>query len=127
LFIIDCKQNLIDSEIKTIANNSQVSLLYESNQIGSGNGLTIDFKDVQVKLCGKKVLSIPHLHIEKFDIIGVTGNGSNLLSAVIFKLIKPVLGSITLEGNDLSILSQESLVKIISFVPNDLNVQCTIS
>jgi hypothetical protein len=27
----------------------------------------------------------------------------------------------------LSILSQESLVKIISFVPNDLNVQCTIS
>lgn len=120
---VDCKQNLLNSEIKTITNNAQVSLLYESIQLGTGDGLTIDFKDVQVKLCGKKVLDIPRLHIEKFDIIGLTGNSSHLMTALLFKLIKPLIGTISIESHDLSIISQENLSKVIAVVPHDLKLQ----
>jgi ABC-type multidrug transport system fused ATPase/permease subunit len=121
--MIDCKQNMLNSEIKAITNNTQVSLLYESMQIGNGEGLSIEFNDVQVKLCGKKMLDIQRMRIEKFDVIGLTGNSSHLMTAVMFKLLKPVIGSITIEGHDLSVISQENLSKMISVVPHDLKIQ----
>ncbi|XP_070489977.1 ATP-binding cassette sub-family C member 12-like isoform X2 [Chironomus tepperi] len=121
--IMNCRQNLINSEIKNIAKTSQISLLYESTQIGTGTGLSIEFKDVQIKLCGKKVLDIPHLTIEKFDIIGLTGNSSHLITSVLFKLIKPVVGSISIESYDLNVISQDNLSKVIAVVPHDLRIQ----
>lgn len=121
--VLNCRQNLINSEIRNISKTSQVSLLYESTQIGTGNGLSIDFKDVQIKLCGKKVLDIPRLHIEKFDIIGLTGNSSHLITSVLFKLLKPVVGTILIESYDLSVISQDNLSKVIAVVPHDLRIQ----
>jgi ABC-type multidrug transport system fused ATPase/permease subunit len=123
LLVIDCKQNLLNSEIKSITNNMQVSLLYESMQIGHGDAMTIEFSDLQVKLCGKKMLDIPSLRIEKFDVIGLTGNSSHLITAVLFKLLKPVMGSISIEGHDLNVISQENLSKMIAVVPHDLKIQ----
>ncbi|KAG5671790.1 hypothetical protein PVAND_001966 [Polypedilum vanderplanki] len=123
MLVIVCKQNLLNSEIKSITNNTQVSLLYESLQIGNGDGLTIEFNDVQVKLCGKKMLDIHRLRIEKFDVIGLTGNSSHLITAVFFKLLKPVMGSISIENHDLNIISQENLNKMIAVVPHDLKLQ----
>lgn len=73
LIIFDCQQNLLNVEIKKITSQYQISLLYEPSQIGTSNGITINFKDLQVKLCGKKILDIPKLQIEKFDIVGITG------------------------------------------------------
>lgn len=79
MLIMHCKRRLIEHEVKNIVNNKQVSLLYEPSIQGEG-GISIDFKDINVKLCGKKVLEIHKLHIEKGDIIGMTGNGANLVS-----------------------------------------------
>ena len=121
--IMNCRQNLINSEIKNIVKTSQISLLYESTQLGMGDGLSFEFKDVQIKLCGKKVLDIPHLTIEKFDIIGLTGNSSHLITSVLFKLIKPVVGSISIETYDLNVISQDNLSKVIAVVPHDLRIQ----
>lgn len=121
--IMDCRQNLVNSEIKNITKISQVSLLYESAQIGTSTGLSIVFKDVQIKLCGKKVLDIPRLNIERFDIIGLTGNSSHLITSVLFKLLKPVVGTISIENYDISTISQDNLNKIIAVVPHDLRIQ----
>ena len=122
LVIMQCKRQLINQEVKGIVNNKQVSLLYEPSVTGDG-GISIDFKDVNVKLCGKKVLDISKLHITKGDIVGITGNGSHLLSSVLFKLLKPSLGVIFLHTQDLSLISQETLHSLIAVVPFDLQIQ----
>lgn len=122
LAAVQCKRKLIDQEVKNITNNKQVSLLYEPSVVGEG-GISIDFKDVTVKLCGKKVLELGKLHITKGDIVGITGNGSHLLSSVLFKLLKPSLGVIFLGPQDLSLISQENLHSLIAVVPFDLHIQ----
>lgn len=122
LLVMQCKRQLIDQEVKGIVNNRQVSLLYEPALIGEV-GVSIDFKDVNVKLCGKKVLDISKLHISKGDIIGITGNGSHLMTSVLFKLLKPSLGVIFLGTQELSLISQENLHSLIAVVPFDLQIQ----
>lgn len=122
LLIVQCKRQLLESEVKSIVNNKQVSLLYEPSLPGEG-GISIDFKDISVKLCGKKVLEISKLHIEKGDIIGITGNGSHLITSVLFKLLKPCLGVIFVGSQDLSVVSQDNLHSIIAVVPFDLHIQ----
>lgn len=122
LAAVQCKRKLIDQEVKNIRNNKTVSLLYEPSVVGEG-GISIDFKDVTVKLCGKKVLELGKLHITNGDIVGITGNGSHLLSSVLFKLLKPSLGVIFLGPQDLSLISQENLHSLIAVVPFDLHIQ----
>lgn len=122
LLIVQCKRNLIEQDVKTIVNNKQVSLLYEP-AITSEGGITIDFKDVDVKLCGKKILEISKLHIEKGTIIGITGNGSNYITSVMFKLLKPSLGVIFIGNQELSLISQDNLHSLIAVVPFDLQIQ----
>lgn len=119
-----CKQQCINAEVKNIESVSQVSLLYNQNQLENATkGLMIEFKDVQVKLCGKKLLEINNLHIESNDIVGITGNGAHLITSVLFKLIKPYAGTISIENLDLSLLSQDYLSRLIIAVPNDLEIQ----
>lgn len=122
LVIIQCKRQLINQDVKGIVNNKQVSLLYEP-PVTNERGISIDFKDVIVKLCGKKVLEISKMHISKGDIVGITGNGSHLLSSVLFKLLKPSLGVVFLHTQDLSLISQETLHSLIAVVPFDLQIQ----
>lgn len=122
LAAVQCKRKLIDQEVKNITNNKQVSLLYEPSVAGEG-GISIDFKDVSVKLCGKKVLELGKLHITKGDIVGITGNGSHLVSSVLFKLLKPSRGVIFLGTQDLSLISQDNLQSLIAVVPFDLHIQ----
>lgn len=122
LLISQCKRQLIEQEVRSIANNKQVSLLYEPNVPGEG-GLSVDFKDVSVKLCGKKVLDIHKLHIKKGDIIGLTGTGSHLITSILFKLLKPNLGVIFLGTHELNLISQDNLHSLIAVVPFDLHIQ----
>ena len=120
----NCKKQCINTEIKNIESISQVSLLYNSNQLeNTSKGLIIEFKDVQVKLCGKKLLEIQNLRIESNDIVGITGNGAHLITSVLYKLIKPCSGLIMIETLDLSLLSQDYLNKLIAVVPHDLEIQ----
>jgi hypothetical protein len=69
---IQSKQQLVNLDTKNISSVSNLNLLYNSNQIESFNdeGLSIDFKDVEVKICGKKFLSIHKLRIERSPIDG---------------------------------------------------------
>lgn len=122
MLIMQCKRQLIDQEVKNIFNNKQVSLLYEPNLHGNG-GVSIDFKDVTVKLCGKKVLDIPKLHIGKGEILGITGNGSHLVTSVLFKLLKPSLGVVFIGTQELNLISQENINSLIAVVPFDLQIQ----
>lgn len=122
MLIVQCKRQLIEQDVKTIVNNKQVSLLYEPAVAGEG-GITIDFKDVDVKLCGKKVLEISKLHIEKGSIIGITGAGCHFLTSVMFKLLKPSLGVIFVGNQELSLVSQDNLQSLIAVVPFDLQIQ----
>lgn len=122
LLISQCKRQLIEQEVRNITNNKQVSLLYEPNVPGEG-GLSIDFKDVSVKLCGKKVLDIHKLHINKGDIVGLTGSGSHLIPSILFKLLKPSLGVICLGTHELNLISQDNLHSLIAVVPFDLHIQ----
>lgn len=122
MMIIQCRRQLIDDEVANIVNNKQVSLLYEPPMKNDG-GITIDFKEIDVKLCGKTVLAIDRLHVEKGAIIGVTGNGAHLLTSVMFKLLRPSLGVVFIGTQDLAMISQDSLQNIISVVPSDLQSQ----
>jgi ABC-type multidrug transport system fused ATPase/permease subunit len=122
---IQSKQQFVNFDTKNIPSVSNLNLLYNSNQIESisDEGLSIDFKDVVVKICGKKFLSIHKLKIERKDIIGLTGNGAQLIAAVLFKLLKPSTGMISIENQELSILNQDSLIKLIAVVPHNLQIQ----
>jgi hypothetical protein len=66
ILIPQCKQKLINEEVRSIANNQQVSLLYEPQIHGEG-GISIDLKDVLVRLCGKKVIEISKLHVMRIS------------------------------------------------------------
>lgn len=123
MIIMKCKQHIIEEEIKGIVNNKQVSLLYEPSVPGDVSGITIDFKDVVVNLCGKRVLEIHKLHIEKGSIVGITGKGSHLVSTLLFKLLKPTLGVIFIGNQEISLISQDSLHSLISVIPFDLHAQ----
>jgi ABC-type multidrug transport system fused ATPase/permease subunit len=123
MITMKCKQQMLGEEIKGITNNKQVSLLYEPAVLGDATGITIDFKDVVVNLCGKRVLEIHKLHIEKGSIVGVTGKGSHLLSTLLFKLLRPTLGVIFIGNQEISLISQDSLHSIISVIPFDLHAQ----
>jgi ABC-type multidrug transport system fused ATPase/permease subunit len=122
---IQSKQQFVNFDTKNIPSVSNLNLLYNSNQIESisDEGLSIDFKDVVVKICGKKFLSIHKLKIERKDIIGLTGNGAQLIAAVLFKLLKPSTGMISIENQELNILNQDSLIKLIAVVPHNLQIQ----
>jgi ABC-type multidrug transport system fused ATPase/permease subunit len=122
MLITQCKRKLIDQEVKTIANNQQVSMLYEPQIHGEG-GISIDLKDILVRLCGKKVIEIGKLHISKGDIVGMTGNGSHLLTSVLFKLLKPSRGVVFFGNQELNLISPESLQSLIAVVPYDLQIQ----
>lgn len=122
MMILQCRRQLIDDEVNNITNNKQVSLLYEP-PIKNDGGITMDFKEIDVKLCGKTVLSIDRLHIEKGQIIGMTGNGAHLLTSVMFKLLRPNLGVIFIGTQDLAMISQDSLQNLICVVPSDLQSQ----
>lgn len=124
LTTLQSKQQLINAEVKNIESISQVNLLYNSNQLeNSPKGLSLEFKDVQVKLCGKKMFELHNLRIESNDIIGVTGNGAHLMTSVLYKLLKPATGSISIENNEMTVLSQDYLSKLIAVVPHDLQIQ----
>lgn len=123
IIIMKSKHQTIDEEVKNIANNKQVSLLYEPSLIGNESGISIDFKDVVVNLCGKRVLELHKLHIEKGSIVGITGKGSHLMATLLFKLVKPTLGVIFLGNQEISLISQDSLHTLISVVPYDLHAQ----
>lgn len=122
MLIMQCKRQLIEHEVRNIVNSKQVSLLYEPSLSADG-GVSIDFKDVRVKLCGKKVLEISKLHIGRGDIIGITGNGSNFITSVLFKLLKPCFGIIFIGNHELSLVSQDNLHSLIAVVPYDLHIQ----
>lgn len=122
MMMLQCRRQLIEDEVRNIQNNKQVSLLYDP-PMKSDAGITLDFKEIDVKLCGRSVLKIDRLHIEKGQIVGVTGNGAHLLTSVLFKLLKPNLGVIFIGTQDLSLINQDSLQNIISVVPSDLHTQ----
>lgn len=117
------KHRMIDEEVKNITNNKQISLLYEPSTAGDSKGVTIDFKDVVVNLCGKRVLEIHKLHIEKGSIVGITGKGSHLMATLLFKLVRPTLGVIFIGNQEISLMGQDSLHSLISVVPYDLHAQ----
>jgi ABC-type multidrug transport system fused ATPase/permease subunit len=122
LLIMQCKRRLIEDEVKQIVNNKQISLLYEPT-LSNEKGIAIDFKEVHVKLCGKKVLDINKMHIEKGDIVGITGNGSHLITSVLFRLLKPSPGVIFIGNQELSLISQDNLQSLIAVVPFDMQIQ----
>lgn len=85
--------------------------------------MSVTFKDVIVNLCGKKILDIRHLHIEKGDIIGFKGKGSNMILPLLFKLIRPKAGVLFLGSTELNLISNENLYSIISCIPYDLQIE----
>jgi ABC-type transport system involved in Fe-S cluster assembly fused permease/ATPase subunit len=118
--IAKSKVKLVDTEISTIPYNPQVSMLHEN--IPTGNGLTVTFKDVIVKISGRRVLNIKRLEIERGDVIGFKGKGSNLMMPLLLKLINPCTGSISLSEIDLHLIDQENLHNLVSVVPYDVNI-----
>jgi ABC-type transport system involved in Fe-S cluster assembly fused permease/ATPase subunit len=118
--IAKSKVKLVDTEISTIPYNPQVSMLHEN--IPTGNGLTVTFKDVIVKISGRRVLNIKRLEIERGDVIGFKGKGSNLMMPLLLKLINPNTGSISLSEIDLHLIGQENLHNLVSVVPYDVNI-----
>ncbi len=118
--IAKSKIKLVDTEISTIPYNPQVSMLHEN--IPTGNGLTVTFKDVIVKISGRRVLNIKRLEIERGDVIGFKGKGSNLMMPLLLKLINPNTGSISLSEIDLHLIGQENLHNLVSVVPYDVNI-----
>lgn len=123
MVIMKAKHRMIDEEVKNIVNNKQISLLYEPSTVGDAAGVAIDFKDVVVNLCGKRVLEVHKLHIEKGSIVGITGKGSHLMATLLFKLVRPTLGVIFIGNQEISLIGQDSLHSLISVVPYDLHAQ----
>lgn len=85
-------------------------------------GVSVAFKDVIVKLSGRKVLDIKRLEIEKGDVIGFKGRGSNLIVPLLMKLLYPSTGAITLSDVDLHLIGQDNIHNLVSVVPYDVNI-----
>lgn len=80
------------------------------------------FKDLIVKLSGRKVLEIKNLEIEKGDIIGFRGKGSNLILPLLFKILSPAVGSISFSDVDLSMIGTDNLHNLVSAIPYDVHI-----
>lgn len=106
---------------QTIPHNKQVNLLHEKLN-HSPTGLSITMKDIIVKLSNRKIMDIKLLEIQKGDIIGFRGKGSNLVLPLLYKVLNASVGTITLNDVDLNSIGQDNLHNLVSSVPYDIHI-----
>jgi ABC-type multidrug transport system fused ATPase/permease subunit len=124
LVVVRQRENLLVTEIQHVSRNHYINLLHDPIQIGSNSnnaGVSIDFKNFNLKIQGKSVLEVKDLHIASNDIIGIIGNGSHLFTSVIMRLLKSISGTVSLDGHDINIINQSSLTKLVSVISNNLH------
>ena len=83
----------------------------------------IEFKDVSFSFIkNRMVLEHFSLHIdsgEKIALVGPSGAGKSTITSLLFRLYDPNEGSISIDGQDIRSMTQESLRSNISFVPQE--------
>ncbi len=83
----------------------------------------IDFSNVEFSFIkDRPVFENFSLHInggEKIAIVGSSGAGKSTLTKLLLRLYDPASGSITIDGQDLRTVTQQSLRSAISFVPQE--------
>ncbi|KDO03409.1 ABC transporter ATP-binding protein [Rickettsia tamurae] len=83
---------------------------------------TIRFTNVEFQYGQKqffKNLSVNIVGGEKIGLVGVSGSGKSTFIKLILRLIEPSSGLILIDNMDISKVSQESIMRVISFVNQD--------
>jgi len=81
--------------------------------------------DVEVRYGSVKALESVSLEVEEGDILAVlgpNGSGKTTLLKTIDAIVKPVKGSIYVDGKSIEEISRRELAKIVSFVPQRINI-----
>jgi iron complex transport system ATP-binding protein len=81
--------------------------------------------DVEVRYGSVKALENVSLEVEEGDILAVlgpNGSGKTTLLKTIDAIVKPVKGSIYIDGRSIGEISRRELAKIVSFVPQHINI-----
>ncbi len=111
--------------------SEMVTILETPHAIQDASGATpleltegvIEFKDVSFSFIkNRMVLEHFSLHIdsgEKIALVGPSGAGKSTITSLLFRLYDPNEGSISIDGQDIRSMTQESLRSNISFVPQE--------
>ncbi len=113
----------IDIVQKELSNSKEANFKKEKNS-HEKNINTIQLSDINFSFEGKKNLYSENINLEikKGDHIGITGtsgSGKTTLVNMILGLIRPNLGQILYNNNDISISNIREYYELISFVPQD--------
>ena len=81
-------------------------------------------KDLGYSIDGIRILDNISFHVKAGEVIGIigpNGAGKSTLVRLLVNILKPVTGSITINGSDISETGIGELYKIIAFIPQNLD------
>lgn len=87
--------------------------------------MILEFKDVAARIANKQILSeitFQLSHGEFMALVGPNGAGKTTLLRCVIGLIKPSRGSVCLDGLAINQLPQKKIGRILSYVPQSLQV-----
>ena len=131
LFGIGGMMNQIENALIDAA--PMMTILHEAPEVNDAPRATqllvdkaeINFTEVDFAYqenAGQNVLSHLDLHIkpgEKIGLVGPSGGGKSTITKILLRLLDIQAGNITIDGQDVSLVTQESLRKNISYVPQE--------
>ncbi len=91
----------------------------KSIQIDRG---TIEFRDVRFSFQDKPVLPCLSLTLaggKTTALVGTSGGGKSTIARLLLQLLKPDLGQVLVDGQDLSAISLESFYRQVAYIPQD--------
>ncbi len=120
----EIKRSLTDMEtmFQLLAENAEVEDLPEANELKISGGHVI-FNSVIFDYDPRRpVLKDISFHVPpggKVAIVGASGSGKSTISRLLFRFYDINYGSITIDGQDIRDVTQESLRRVIGMVPQD--------
>ena len=110
------EQDLKEKDLKPLKNSNKENEIFFQNKI--------EFKQVNFNYDGSKINILNHINFqinknEFIGIIGETGSGKSTLIDLLTGLIKPVSGSIEVDGNSIS-KNPNSWIEKIGYVPQNV-------
>jgi len=116
---------ILEKNLQTFSTPNEIEDSPQARQLKVTNGL-IEIKNLTFSY-GHNKPALHHLNLtiqpkEKIGIVGVSGGGKTTLLHLLQRLINTPQNTIFIDGQDITLVTQESLHKAIAFIPQDTSL-----
>ena len=118
------RQAVLEKNLETFRDFQELECSFPAKKLKYSKGL-IEIKNLNFAYQDTVVLRNIHLTIkpkEKIGIIGLSGGGKTTLLHLLQRLINTPPNSIFIDGQDVTTITEESLRKVMAFIPQDTSL-----